>query len=264
MTDLSKHQERSGRRRRRFLSPVQKYEAFVQVLTGEMTVAECADHWGVDRSTIMRAREVAKRGALDALASSRPGVRAEGPDPELVMARDEAAAWARRSRRWPSRSPCWREKSVGGDRRRGPACRGRHQSGSVGPRRRRRRGGLDHSPACAVLELDGRRCRRWQHRREAGRLDDHTAGGTALHAITPAERRAIVELFERWGDIGGGYRKLAHRGSYVNLVWVSPSTLYRVLAGEGLVMPARSAHPFRRVPWGTGSSGGATSSGSTT
>ena len=52
MTDLSKHQERSGRRRRRFLSPVQKYEAFVQVLTGEMTVAECADHWGVDRSTI--------------------------------------------------------------------------------------------------------------------------------------------------------------------------------------------------------------------
>ena len=37
MTDLSKHQERSGRRRRRFLSPVQKYEAFVQVLTGEMS-----------------------------------------------------------------------------------------------------------------------------------------------------------------------------------------------------------------------------------
>ena len=46
---------------------MQKYEAFVQVLTGEMTVAECADHWGVDRSAIMRAREVAKRGALDAL-----------------------------------------------------------------------------------------------------------------------------------------------------------------------------------------------------
>ena len=91
MTDLSKHQERSGRRGRRFLSPVQKYEAFVQVLTGEMTVAECADHWGVDRSTIMRAREVAKRGALGALASSRPGVRADGVDPELVIARDEAA-----------------------------------------------------------------------------------------------------------------------------------------------------------------------------
>ena len=92
MTDTSKPLERSGRRgRRRFLSPVQKYEAFVQVLTGEMTVAQCADHWGVDRSTIMRARDVAKKGALGALASSRPGARADGADPELVIARDEAA-----------------------------------------------------------------------------------------------------------------------------------------------------------------------------
>ena len=105
--------------------------------------------------------------------------------------------------------------------------------------------------ACAVLELDGRRCRRWQHRRGAGRLDDHTAGGTAVHAITPTERRAIVELFERWGDIDGGYRKLAHRGSYENLVWVSPSTLYRVLAAQGLVLPARPQRapaPARPLP----------------
>ena len=119
--------------------------------------------------------------------------------------------------------------------------------------------------ACAVLELDGRRCRRWQHRRSAGRLDDHTAGGTAVHAITPAERRAVLELFERWGDIDGGYRKLAHRGSYEKLVWVSPSTLYRVLAGEGLVLPARAQRtpaPARPLPdW---SNGGATRSGSTT
>ena len=79
------------RRKRRLLSPVEKYEAFVQVLSGEMTVAQCADHWGVDRSTIMRARDVAKRGALGALASSRPGARADGADPELVMARGEVA-----------------------------------------------------------------------------------------------------------------------------------------------------------------------------
>ena len=39
--------------------------------------------------------------------------------------------------------------------------------------------------ACAVLEFDGRRCRRWQHRRSAGRLKDNTAGGAAVHAITP-------------------------------------------------------------------------------
>ena len=105
--------------------------------------------------------------------------------------------------------------------------------------------------ACSVLELDNRRCRRWRQRRGAGRLDDSTAGGTASHAITPTERRAIVELFERWGDIDGGYRKLAHRGSYENLVWVSPSTLYRVLAAQGLVLPARPQRtpaPARPLP----------------
>ena len=42
---------------------MEKYEAFVQVLTGEMTVAQCADHWGVDRSTIMRAA-MSPSGAL--------------------------------------------------------------------------------------------------------------------------------------------------------------------------------------------------------
>ena len=90
MTVVSKSRKGGGRRRRR-LSPQQKYEAFVQVLTGEMTVAECADHWGVDRSTIMRARDTARRGALEALAASRPGTRSGGADPELVRARAEIA-----------------------------------------------------------------------------------------------------------------------------------------------------------------------------
>ena len=72
-----------------------------------------------------------------------------------------------------------------------------------------------------------------------------------MHAITPAERQAVLELFERWGDIDGGYRKLAHRGSYEKLVWVSPSTLYRVLAAQGLVLPARAQRapaPARPLP----------------
>ena len=50
--------------------------------------------------------------------------------------------------------------------------------------------------ACAVLELDGHRCRRWRHRRDAGRLDDHTAGGVAVHAITPAGPLVVV------GEVG--------------------------------------------------------------
>jgi hypothetical protein len=45
----------------------------------------------VDRSTIMKAREVAKQGALAALAVSKPGVRGDGIDPELVAARHEIA-----------------------------------------------------------------------------------------------------------------------------------------------------------------------------
>lgn len=39
----------------------------------------------------MRVREVAEQGALDALASSRPGVRQGGPDPELAEAKAEIA-----------------------------------------------------------------------------------------------------------------------------------------------------------------------------
>lgn len=91
MPDPNQSRDRAGRRRKRFLSPAEKYQAFVQVLAGEMTVAQCAEHWGVDRSTIMKAREVAKQGALAALAASKPGVRADGVDPELLAARHEIA-----------------------------------------------------------------------------------------------------------------------------------------------------------------------------
>lgn len=83
--------DRAGRRPKRFLTPAEKYQAFVQVLCGELNVAQCAERWGVDRSTIMKVREVAKQGALAALASSRPGVRADGVHPELIAARAEIA-----------------------------------------------------------------------------------------------------------------------------------------------------------------------------
>ena len=78
-----------GRRRRRFLTPSEKYEIWIALLRGECTTREAADRAGVDRSTIMKLRQVAKRGALDALAASRPGVKAGGKDPELVAAEAE-------------------------------------------------------------------------------------------------------------------------------------------------------------------------------
>jgi transposase len=80
-----------GRRRKRFLSPSQKYEIWVALMRGEMTTREAADRVGVDRSTIMKLRAVARQGALDALAASRPGVKAAGRDRELVAAEAEIA-----------------------------------------------------------------------------------------------------------------------------------------------------------------------------
>lgn len=81
----------SGRRAKRFLSPSEKYEIWLSLVRGEYTISEAADRSGVDRSTVMKLRSVARQGALDALAASRPGVRPGGGDPELAAARAEIA-----------------------------------------------------------------------------------------------------------------------------------------------------------------------------
>jgi transposase-like protein len=61
------------RKPRRRLAPSEKYEIFVQVLTGQATQKEAADRAGVDRSTVVHICRTAKQGALDALAASVPG-----------------------------------------------------------------------------------------------------------------------------------------------------------------------------------------------
>lgn len=82
----------AGRRRKRFLSPQQKYEIWVQLLRGESTISTAADRVGVDRATVMKLRAVAREGALEALAQSKPGTRrGNGVDPELVAAKAEVA-----------------------------------------------------------------------------------------------------------------------------------------------------------------------------
>jgi transposase-like protein len=82
----------SGRRAKRFLSPSEKYEIWLSLVRGEYTISEAADRSGVDRSTVMKLRSVARQGALDALAASRPGVRSGGgSDAELAAARAEIA-----------------------------------------------------------------------------------------------------------------------------------------------------------------------------
>ena len=83
----------AGRKRRpkRQLTPTQKYEIWLQLVRQEATMAEAAATAGVDRSTILRIRQVAKDGALTALAASKPGAAGQARDAELAAANAEIA-----------------------------------------------------------------------------------------------------------------------------------------------------------------------------
>src|SRR3954447_26410827 len=66
--------DRPTRRAKRFLSAEQKYDLWLRMLPGQITtVAAAAAEAGVDRTTIMTLRKVAKDGAITALQASRPG-----------------------------------------------------------------------------------------------------------------------------------------------------------------------------------------------
>lgn len=80
----------SGRKKKRFLAPQEKYEIWMQLVRGETTVGEAAERARVDRSTIAKLKTVARQGALDALAASRPGRREKQRDLELEAAQAEA------------------------------------------------------------------------------------------------------------------------------------------------------------------------------
>lgn len=92
--------------------------------------------------------------------------------------------------------------------------------------------------ACRLLEVDDSRVARWRARlAEHGEdgLVDATPGGQVLHGLLPYERVAIIELYQQWREVDRSHRKLAHRGSRLEWVHVSPSTVQRVLHAEGLV-----------------------------
>lgn len=83
--------------------------------------------------------------------------------------------------------------------------------------------------ACAYLELPIRRFERWRYRALVGELVDKTPGGNPVHGLLPAETEAILAVFEEFADIDRSHRKLAHRGSYENRFWASPTTVRKVL-----------------------------------
>jgi putative transposase len=101
-----------------------------------------------------------------------------------------------------------------------------------------------------VLGLSERRARYWQQRAAEGLLADRQPGGTPVHALRPDEVSAILELAAEWGELDGSHRKLAHRGSYLRRVWVSPSTVLRVLLEYGRALPHRPPRPrCEAKPW---------------
>jgi transposase len=61
------------RRRRRQLSPEEKWQVFLEVTSQQLSQADAARKWGVDVSVVIRIRRLAKDGALAAFVASRPG-----------------------------------------------------------------------------------------------------------------------------------------------------------------------------------------------
>jgi putative transposase len=104
--------------------------------------------------------------------------------------------------------------------------------------------GWAHTRACRVLDIADVRVHRWRRRlHEHGTLEDRPPVGNAVHRILLEEERAILELIEEWAWVDRSHRKLAHRGSYIGKVFVSPSTLLRVALKHRIELPGEPARP---------------------
>jgi putative transposase len=107
-----------------------------------------------------------------------------------------------------------------------------------------------------VLGIEDVRAYRWRQRlRETGSLEDGRPVGDAVHRLLSWEEQAILDLIETWGWVDRSHRKLAHRGSYTGVVFVSPSTLLRVALKHRVELPGEPVRPrpkvsvFPEIPW---------------
>ena len=79
------------RRKRRLLSPEEKWEIFLEVTSQELTQADAARKWGVDTSVVIRLRRDAKDAALAAFAASKPGGSRDPRDLQIQQLEKELA-----------------------------------------------------------------------------------------------------------------------------------------------------------------------------
>lgn len=80
-----------GRRKRRLLSPEEKWEAFLEVTSRELSQADTARKWGVDTSVVIKLRRDAKEAAMAAFAASKPGGTKDPRDVEIEALKTEIA-----------------------------------------------------------------------------------------------------------------------------------------------------------------------------
>jgi putative transposase len=101
--------------------------------------------------------------------------------------------------------------------------------------------GVSFREACRWVQVSHARALGWRVRREGGgSLEDQPAGpavGEAAHALLAWEKDAIVEVAKEWERIDLSHRKIAHRGSRLERVYVSESTVLRVLTEAGMRLP---------------------------
>lgn len=108
--------------------------------------------------------------------------------------------------------------------------------------------------ACRILGVDHARVLDWQARAAAGsELADQAPGpvpGEVLHALLDWEKEAIIDIARTWEQVDLSHRKLAHRGSYLDRVFTSESTVLRVLTEAGVRLPGPPPRePRPRTPW---------------
>jgi transposase len=81
----------NGQRRRRQLTPGEKWQVFLGVVSQQISQADAARKWNVDVSTVIKVRRLAKDGALAAFAASKPGRPRSVEQVELEACRVECA-----------------------------------------------------------------------------------------------------------------------------------------------------------------------------
>ena len=79
----------NGQRRRRRLTPEEKWQVFLEVVSQQISQADAARKWNVEVSTVIKVRRLAKDGVLAAFAASKPGRPPSVEQVELEACRQE-------------------------------------------------------------------------------------------------------------------------------------------------------------------------------